>query len=80
VEDPWSAHTSYAQGYYERDNEFYIEWDKFSMEKDTLEKYLDEWVYGVENRAEYVEKLGADKLMKLKPKSCYSVAANYGRY
>jgi glutaconate CoA-transferase subunit A len=80
VEDPWAAHPSYAQGYYDRDNEFYIEWDKISMEIDTLEKYLEEWVYGIEDRAEYVKKLGAEKLMKLKPKSFYSVPANYGRY
>jgi len=57
-----------------------MEWDKISMEIDTLEKYLEEWVYGVENRVEYVKKLGAEKLMKLKPKSFYSVTANYGRY
>ena len=50
------------------------------MEIDRVEKYLEEWVYGVENRAEYVKKLGAEKLMKLKPKSFYSVTANYGRY
>lgn len=80
VEEPWAAHPSYAQGYYDRDNEFYIEWDKISMEADTLEKYLEEWVYGLENRAEYVKKLGAEKLMKLRPKSFYSVAVNYGWY
>jgi len=80
VEEPWAAHPSYAQGYYDRDNEFYIEWDKISMEADTLEKYLEEWVYSLENRAEYVKKLGAEKLMKLRPKSFYSVAVNYGWY
>jgi glutaconate CoA-transferase subunit A len=80
VEEPWAAHPSYAQGYYDRDNEFYIEWDTISKEADSLEKYLDEWVYGVENRAEYMKKLGAEKLMKLKPKSFYSVTTNYGWY
>jgi len=80
VEEPWAAHPSYAQGYYDRDNEFYIEWDKISREADTLEKYLEEWVYGAENRAEYVKKLGVERLMKLKPKSFYSVAVNYGWY
>jgi len=80
VEEPWASHPSYAQGYYDRDNEFYIEWDKISREADTLEKYLEEWVYGAENRAEYVKKLGVERLMKLKPKSFYSVAVNYGWY
>jgi glutaconate CoA-transferase subunit A len=79
VEEPWAAHPSYAQGYYDRDNEFYIEWDKISKETATLEKYLEEWVYGVENRAQYVKKMGGE-LMKLGPKNFFSVAANYGWY
>jgi glutaconate CoA-transferase subunit A len=80
VEEPWAAHPSYAQGYYDRDNEFYIEWDQISKEANTLEKYLEEWVYGVKDRSEYMKKLGAEKLMKLRPKSFYSVTANYGQY
>jgi glutaconate CoA-transferase subunit A len=79
VEEPWAAHPSYAQGYYDRDNDFYIEWDKISKEASTLEKYLDDWVYAVENRAEYAKRMGA-KLMELIPKSCFSVSANYGLY
>jgi glutaconate CoA-transferase subunit A len=80
VEEPWAAHPSYAQGYYDRDNDFYIEWDKISSDVNLLEKYLEEWIYGIENRAEYVKKLGAEKLIKLKPKNFYSIAINYGLY
>jgi glutaconate CoA-transferase subunit A len=79
VEEPWAAHPSYAQGYYDRDNEFYIEWDKISREPATLEKYLEEWVYGVDNRTEYVRRLGGE-LMKLRPKNLYSAAVNFGEY
>jgi glutaconate CoA-transferase subunit A len=79
VEEPWAAHPSYAQGYYDRDNEFYIEWDKISKEASTLEKYLEEWVYTVDSREQYAKKMGA-RLMRLIPKSCYSVSANYGVY
>lgn len=79
VEEPWAAHPSYAQGYYDRDNEFYVEWDKISRETAVLEKYLEEWVYGMDNRAEYVKKLGSE-LIKLIPKNFYSVTANYGLY
>jgi len=79
VEEPWAAHPSYAQGYYDRDNEFYIEWDKISKETATLEKYLEEWVYSVENRAQYVRKMGGE-LMKLGPKNFFSVPVNYGWY
>jgi glutaconate CoA-transferase subunit A len=27
VAEPWGAHPSYAQGYYDRDNDFYVKWD-----------------------------------------------------
>ena len=27
VEQPFACHPSYAQGYYDRDNAFYLEWD-----------------------------------------------------
>ena len=30
VVEPWGAHPSYAQGYYDRDNEFYIAWEPIS--------------------------------------------------
>jgi glutaconate CoA-transferase subunit A len=33
---PRGAHPSYAQGYYKRDNGFYIEWDEIARERDTF--------------------------------------------
>ncbi len=33
---PGGAHPSYAQGYYKRDNSFYIAWDKISRERDSF--------------------------------------------
>ena len=80
IEEPWAAHPSYVQGYYDRDNDFYLEWDKISRDPELLRKYMDEWIYSVQNRREYVGKLGAEKIMKLKPKSFYSVTVNYGLY
>jgi glutaconate CoA-transferase subunit A len=49
---PGAAHPSYAQGYYDRDNGFYIKWDKISENRETVTAYLDEWVYGVKDRQE----------------------------
>ncbi len=56
---PFGAHPSYAHGYYERDNDFYVEWDKISADQDLLEAYLREWVYEVRDREEYAAKLPA---------------------
>jgi glutaconate CoA-transferase subunit A len=56
VVEPWGAHPSYAQGYYDRDNDFYVAWDDISRDAARLQAYLDEWVYGVADRAEYLRR------------------------
>ena len=44
VVEPWGAHPSYAQGYYDRDNEFYVGWEAISRDPAALARYLDEFV------------------------------------
>src|SRR4051812_33276045 len=56
VVEPWGAHPSYAQGYYDRDNDFYVAWEAISKERGQMAHYLDEFVYGVQDRAEYMQK------------------------
>jgi glutaconate CoA-transferase subunit A len=80
VVEPFGAHPSYAQGHYDRDNTFYLEWDNVSREPDSLQRWLDEWVYGVSGRAEYVQKLGAARLAGLKPAPAPSGSVDYGEY
>ncbi|PKN94145.1 MAG: 3-oxoadipate--succinyl-CoA transferase subunit A [Chloroflexi bacterium HGW-Chloroflexi-6] len=77
---PYAAHPSYAQGYYDRDNEFYLEWDKISADPALTQQYLDEWVFGVENREAYWQKLGAEKHTQLAVPPLMSEAVNYGNY
>ena len=80
VVEPYGAHPSYAQGHYDRDNAFYLEWDKVSREADSLSAWLDEWVYGVADRSEYVAKLGTDRLAGLRPTPAPSGQVDYGEY
>jgi len=78
VVEPWGAHPSYAQGYYDRDNDFYVAWDKIAREEAGLAKYLDEFVYGVEDRAEYMKKNpGLAERLKAKPRVCAGVDYGY---
>jgi len=77
---PHAAHPSYAQGYYDRDNEFYLEWDKISSDPALTQQYLDEWVFGVKDRTEYWQKLGAEKQEQLQVQALMSEPVNYGRY
>ena len=67
VEEPFACHPSFAQGYYDRDNAFYLEWDEIARDAASLDAWLDEWVYGLANHAEYVEKMGAQLWDALRP-------------
>ncbi len=77
---PYASHPSYAQGYYDRDNEFYLKWDKVSESPETVKAYLDEWVYGVKDRDEYWQKLEEETHERLKVKPRLSEVINYGEY
>lgn len=77
---PFCAHPSYTQGYYDRDNEFYLNWDETSKSRASVLSYLDEWVYGVKDRQEYWQKLGEEVQSRLKVASRPSVPVDYGQY
>jgi glutaconate CoA-transferase, subunit A len=77
---PHAAHPSYAQGYYDRDNAFYLRWDKISESPEETKRYLDEWVFDIKDRETYWKKLGSDTQEKLKVKPNLSTPINYGAY
>jgi len=77
VVEPWGAHPSYAQGYYDRDNDFYVAWEAISRDPDKLARYLDEFVHGVPDRAGYVAK-HPGLTARLKAKERLSAGVNYG--
>jgi len=76
VVEPWGAHPSYAQGYYDRDNDFYVAWEGISRDPSRLQGYLDEFVHGVPDRAAYLEK--QPQVTRLKAKERFSAGVNYG--
>jgi glutaconate CoA-transferase, subunit A len=80
VDEPYGAHPSYVQGYYDRDNESYLAWDKLSQDHAAVLAWLDEWVYGLENHAAYVRKHGQVYFDKLKPGPLLAPSVDYGRY
>lgn len=80
VHEPYGAHPSYVQGYYDRDNESYLAWDKLSQDHAAVEAWLDEWVYGLPNHSAYVKKLGQSHLERLKPEPWLAPSVDYGRY
>ncbi len=80
VVEPFGAHPSYVQGAYDRDNRFYRDWDPISRDETTTQAWLDEWVYGLRDRAEYVERLGQERIASLRPGSAPSGSVDYGDY
>jgi glutaconate CoA-transferase subunit A len=78
--EPYGAHPSYAQGYYDRDNDFYLRWDEISRDEAGTRAWLDEWVYGVRDRAEYVRRMGAAVWERLAVGEASAGTVNYGRY
>jgi glutaconate CoA-transferase subunit A len=80
VHEPYGAHPSYVQGYYDRDADAYLAWDELSRDHETLMGWLDEWVFGLSGRTEYVDKVGAAVWERLKPGDAWSGQVNYGLY
>ena len=80
VEEPFGCHPSYAQGYYDRDNRFYMDWEARSKDPESLAAWLKEWVFGLESHRDYVEKMGAEHWDSLRPGDAPSGQVNYGEY
>ncbi len=77
---PHCAHPSYSQGYYDRDNDFYIQWDRVTAEPGGAQAWLDEWVYGLPDRDAYWARLGPQVHQRLQVTPLYSDKVNYGAY
>ncbi len=80
VEEPLGCHPSFAQGYYDRDNAFYLEWDTIARDPETLDTWLKEWVFDLSSHADYVEKWGDAHWDALRPEPSLSGEVDYGRY
>lgn len=79
VHEPFGAHPSPVQGYYNRDHAFFAQYHEESRELADFEAWLGRWVLGVRNRREYLERLGAERLEALGVKQhAYSAPADFG--
>jgi glutaconate CoA-transferase, subunit A len=79
VEAPLGAHPSPVQGYYKRDDAFFRQYHEQTKTEADSAHWLDRWVYGVPDRASYVEQLGDCRLAELKTKRhAYAAVADFG--
>jgi len=80
VEAPGGCHPSFVQGYYDRDNRFYLDWDGISRDPAVLEAWLREWVHGLADHTEYRARLGAERWAALAPGEAWAPPVDYGSY
>jgi glutaconate CoA-transferase, subunit A len=79
VECPYGAHPSPVQGYYNRDNAFFRQYHEQTKTKQDSDAWLARWVYGVKDRREYMNQLGACRVDELAVKQhAYAAPADYG--
>jgi glutaconate CoA-transferase subunit A len=55
---PGGAYPSYAQGYYARDNSFYLAWDGISRERQTFSDWMEKHVLATSDHAAHLRVLG----------------------
>ena len=82
VEVPWGANPTEVLGYYNMDQFMYGLFMMADGTADGLKAWMDEWVFGCENRAayidHYIQKFGSCTLDSIKAKPFYSAPADYG--
>jgi len=81
VHEEWGAHPMECLGYYDMDEPFLVQWYALLTRK-MMESWMDEWIFSVENRTEYIEhyieRFGIEKLNKLRAKKYMSAPVNLG--
>jgi glutaconate CoA-transferase subunit A len=58
-EVPGGAYPSYALGYYERDNAFYLAWDAIARDRDAFAAWMTKHVIGTQDHAAFLRSVGA---------------------
>lgn len=60
VECPFGAHPSPVAGYYDRDNEYYLEYHRQTDTQEAYDEWAQRWVHGVADRHEYADLVDRD--------------------
>jgi glutaconate CoA-transferase subunit A len=65
VPEPWGAHPSPIQGYYNRDHEKYVTYHQETKNREGYLKWLKKWVLGVKDRRDYLNLVGEERISSL---------------
>jgi glutaconate CoA-transferase subunit A len=79
VVGPLGAHPAPVQGYYKRDDAFFQQYHEQTKTPADFNAWVQRWITGVADRADYVKQLGASRVEDLGVKNhAYAAATDYG--
>jgi glutaconate CoA-transferase subunit A len=82
VPAPFGAHPKNCQGFYDVDRQFIFDYIGASKTTEGWKKFMDEWVYGVDDWSAYLDKYvqtyGMQRFLGLKARDISSSSVNYG--
>lgn len=76
VHVPFGAHPSQCYDYYDYDGDFFKHYNIVSKTEEDFKEFVKEWVYDIEDHDAYLNKLGATRLLNLKPVPGFGYATN----
>ena len=79
VECPFGAYPASVQGYYERDDTFFREWSEMGRAPGAVGRWLDANVRDTAGHADYLSRVGAETLDRVRVDQALSQPVNYGR-
>jgi glutaconate CoA-transferase subunit A len=79
VHAPYGAHPSQCCGYYDYDTPYMKEYGKASASDEGFKEFVGKYVYGVKDHEEYLNLIGATRLIKLKTTPGFGYAADVSK-
>ncbi|HON84851.1 MAG TPA: CoA-transferase [Syntrophorhabdaceae bacterium] len=79
VKVPYGAHPTGCYGFYDYDPKHLNMYRTVANDDEKFRKYLDEWVYDIKTPEEYLNKVGAEMLMKIKANPVLGYAVGLDR-
>ena len=66
VEVPWGAHPGQVYNFYDMDIPFIQEYSRICATQEGFDQWADTWIYSCKTHMDYLDKLGASRLEKLR--------------
>jgi glutaconate CoA-transferase subunit A len=79
VEVPWGGHPSQVMGFYDTDIDFIRDYVAAARAAKGSKQWAEDWIFGVKSRDQYLDKLGASRLEKLRAVAPWGYRSRSGK-